>query len=191
MTGRTVLKRHIAAVVLALVCSVDVAGIAEELPPGGRASPPAVIDRFNLFPHVGALLIAVVPNDVGIPEGLVAFCSGALIHERVFLTAGHCTGPGSFAPVPPFIQWYSSVSAPMPSTSRLGGPSWIRSHTRPFHPVRHHSGVIPRPRTFSTRRTQESRTSDWRFSPSRCTAYARRGCHKRVRSNRYQRRGCP
>jgi hypothetical protein len=110
MTSRTVLKRYIAAVVLALVCSVHVAGIAEELPPGGRASPPAVIDRFNLFPHVGALLIAVVPNDLGIPEGLVAFCSGTLIHERVFLTAGHCTGPGSFAPLPPFIQVFVSFS---------------------------------------------------------------------------------
>ena len=45
MTSRTVLKRHIAAVVLALVCSAHVAGIAQELPPAsartiGPASTP-------------------------------------------------------------------------------------------------------------------------------------------------------
>jgi len=79
-----------------------------------------VIDVLNLFPQVGALLIVGTPNDVGFPEGIVAFCSGTLIHERVFLTAGHCTGPSSFAPLPPFIQAFVSLSpnALDPSTWR-------------------------------------------------------------------------
>jgi hypothetical protein len=79
-----------------------------------------VIDVLNLFPQVGALLIVGIPNDVGFPVGIVAFCSGTLIHERAFLTAGHCTGPSSFAPLPPFIQAFVSLSpnALDPSTWR-------------------------------------------------------------------------
>ena len=136
MTSRTVLKRQIAAVVLSLACSVRIVGIAGDLPSGGRASPPAVIDRFNLFPHVGALIIAVVPNDLGIPEGLVAFCSGTLIHERVFLTAGHCTGPGSFAPLPPFIQVFVSFSP-----NALDQSTW-----RPVVDLITHPSIPPCPR---------------------------------------------
>ena len=43
-----------------------------------------VIDVLNLFPQVGALLIVGTANDVGFPVGIVAFCSGTLIHERAF-----------------------------------------------------------------------------------------------------------
>src|SRR5262245_64615329 len=79
-----------------------------------------VIDVLNLFPQVGALLIVGMPNDVGFPEGVVAFSSGTLIHERAFLTAGHFTGPASFAPLPPFIKAFVSLSpnALDPSTWR-------------------------------------------------------------------------
>ena len=69
-----------------------------------------VIDSLNLFPEVGALLVVGLPNDVGFPEGVVAFCSGTLIQERAFLTAGHCTGPSSFAPLPPFVKVFVSFS---------------------------------------------------------------------------------
>ena len=69
-----------------------------------------IVDAPNLFPQTGALLIVGLPNDVGFPVGVVAFCSGTLIHERVFLTAGHCTGPASFAPLPPFIKAFVSFS---------------------------------------------------------------------------------
>jgi hypothetical protein len=41
-----------------------------------------IVDVLNLFPQVGALLIVGLPNDVGFPVGIVAFCSGTLIHER-------------------------------------------------------------------------------------------------------------
>jgi hypothetical protein len=78
--------------------------------PGSLKPPQGVIDVLNLSPQVGALLIVGTPNDVGFPVGIVAFCSGTLIHERVFLTAGHCTGPSSFAPLPPFIQAFVSLS---------------------------------------------------------------------------------
>jgi len=61
------------------------------------------VDVGNRYPQVGALIIVVVPNTFGVPEGIRAFCSGALIEDRVFLTAGHCTGP-SYPPLPPFIN---------------------------------------------------------------------------------------
>jgi hypothetical protein len=79
-----------------------------------------IVDALNLFPHTGALLIVGEPNDVGFPVGIVAFCSGTLIHERALLTAGHCTGPSSFAPLPPFIKAFVSFSpnALDPSTWR-------------------------------------------------------------------------
>jgi hypothetical protein len=86
------------------------AAMAEQQRVATRAPQPGVIDVFNLFPQVGALIISIAPNDLGIPDGIAAFCSGALIHERVFLTAGHCTGPGSFAPLPPFIQAFVTFS---------------------------------------------------------------------------------
>jgi hypothetical protein len=88
--------------------------------PDARKPVQGVVDVLNLFPQVGALLIVGLPNEVGFPEGIVAFCSGTLIHERAFLTAGHCTGPSSFAPLPPFIQAFVSLSpnALDPSTWR-------------------------------------------------------------------------
>ena len=49
-----------------------------------------MVDFFNLFPHVGALVVWGEPNDAGVPEGLLTRCTGTLIDERVLLTAGHC-----------------------------------------------------------------------------------------------------
>jgi hypothetical protein len=53
-----------------------------------------MIDFFNLFPNVGALVVWVEPNDAGVPEGLLTRCTGTLIDERVLLTAGHCVAWG-------------------------------------------------------------------------------------------------
>jgi hypothetical protein len=62
-----------------------------------------MIDFFNLFPNVGALVVWVEPNDAGVPEGLLTRCTGTLIDERVLLTAGHCVAWAAGG-LPPFIK---------------------------------------------------------------------------------------
>ena len=90
-------------VAVGLLCLMNVGAVADEL--GRRpAAPPGIKDRFNLFPAVGAMIVVRGPNNVGLPEGIGAFWSGTLIHPQVFLTAGHCTGPGSFAGIPPLAR---------------------------------------------------------------------------------------
>src|SRR5690242_11656428 len=61
------------------------------------------VDVQNLFPNVGAAIVWVEPNNAGVPPGVLGACSGTLIDERVFLTAGHCTRP-SEGGIPPFIH---------------------------------------------------------------------------------------
>lgn len=46
------------------------------------------IDEDNQFPNVGAIVGLPKPGSGGVPH---VICSGTLIHERVLLTAGHCT----------------------------------------------------------------------------------------------------
>lgn len=46
------------------------------------------VDEDNEFPNVGAIVGLPRPGSGGSP---IVICSGTLIHERVFLTAGHCT----------------------------------------------------------------------------------------------------
>jgi hypothetical protein len=66
------------------------------------------VDLENRNPAVGSLLIVVTePNPAGLSVGIRAFCSGALIADRVFLTAGHCVGP-SLPDLPPFVSAYVS-----------------------------------------------------------------------------------
>jgi hypothetical protein len=60
-------------------------------------------DTSNRFPETGAIIVWAGPNTEGMPQGLRAICSGALIHEQVFLTAGHCLGRGVRG-VPAFVQ---------------------------------------------------------------------------------------
>lgn len=46
-------------------------------------------DTTNEYPAVGAIMIDW--RVIGVPEfGLGIYCSGTLVHEQVFLTAGHC-----------------------------------------------------------------------------------------------------
>ncbi len=54
-----------------------------------------IVDFLNFFSNVGALIYFVEPNDFGLPPGIITHCSGALIHERAFLVAGHCTAPAA------------------------------------------------------------------------------------------------
>src|SRR5262249_33282659 len=67
------------------------------------------IDVNNLFPGVGALVIWAEPNSAGVPPGVLAALPGVLIHERVFLTCGHCTR-ASEPGIPPFIKPYVTFS---------------------------------------------------------------------------------
>src|SRR6266496_2479392 len=77
------------------------------------------VDLENRNPAVGALILVAGPNPFGIPEGIGAFCSGALIADRVFLTAGHCVGP-SLPELPPFIKAYVTFSP-----TALDRSTWI------------------------------------------------------------------
>jgi len=77
------------------------------------------IDDENQFSNVGAFIVAFVDDD-GNVVARRAHCSGVLIHERVFLTAGHCTGPGEF-PKPSFFALFVSLAA-----DALDQTTWIR-----------------------------------------------------------------
>jgi hypothetical protein len=69
-----------------------------------------VVDFFNLFPNVGAFVVWGEPNDFGAPEGLLTRCTGTLIDERVFLTAGHCVAWIKEVALPPSIKFYVTFS---------------------------------------------------------------------------------
>lgn len=63
-----------------------------------------MVDFFNLFPHVGALVVWNKPNDDGVPEGQPQTrCTVTLIDERVVLTAGHCV-KWAEGGIPPYLR---------------------------------------------------------------------------------------
>jgi hypothetical protein len=86
----------------------------------------------------GALVIWVEPNNAGVPPGILAVVTGSLIHERVFLTCGHCTResePG----IPPFIKPYVTFSLHV-----MDDPStWIPVAAQAWHP-----STLPGKRNF-------------------------------------------
>src|SRR5262245_53907459 len=86
-------------------------------------------DSSNRFPETGAFIVWAGPNTEGMPEGLRAICSGALIHERVFLTAGHCLGRGVRG-VPPFV----SVSVSFDPVNAFDRASWVPVTRLLIHP---------------------------------------------------------
>ena len=62
-------------------------------------------------------MVVFGPNDLGVSEGtLIDFCTMTLIHERVGLTAGHCTTYADSA-VPSFIRPVVSLSPNNPRRS--------------------------------------------------------------------------
>jgi hypothetical protein len=77
------------------------------------------VDEENRYSNVGAFIVAFLDDD-GNVVARRAHCSGVLIHERVFLTAGHCTGPGEF-PKPSFFALFVSLAA-----DALDQTTWIR-----------------------------------------------------------------
>jgi len=86
-------------------------------------------DVGNRFPEVGSLVVWSRPNSEGRPEGLLANCSGALIHERVFLTAGHCVGP-SLPTLPPSIDVAISFS----HSNAFDRTTWLPVERQVIHP---------------------------------------------------------
>jgi V8-like Glu-specific endopeptidase len=86
-------------------------------------------DTSNRFPETGALIVWAGPNAAGMPEGLRAICSGALIHEHVFLTAGHCIGPGVRG-IPPFVQ----VAVSFDPANAFDRASWVPVTRLLMHP---------------------------------------------------------
>jgi hypothetical protein len=93
-----------------------------------------IVDVLNLFSNVGALIYFVEPNDAGLPLGIIAHCTGTLIHERVFLLAGHCTAP-SAGGLPPFIKAFVSFSP-----NALDRSTWL-----PVSDFAHHPSLPPCP----------------------------------------------
>ena len=87
-----------------------------------------VVDVFNLFPNVGALIYVAEPNDFGLPPGIVATCTGTLIHERVLLVAGHCTAPTAGGLLP-FIKAFVTFSP-----NALDRSTWRPVSDFAFHP---------------------------------------------------------
>jgi hypothetical protein len=106
---------------------------AERQPHASRSVPDGsatvkIVDVLNLFSNVGALIYFVEPNDFGVPPGIITHCSGTLIHERVFLLAGHCTAPtagGLF----PFIKAFVTFSP-----NALERSTWLPVSSFAFHP---------------------------------------------------------
>jgi len=93
-----------------------------------------VVDVFNLFPNVGALIYVAGPNDFGLPPGIVATCTGTLIHERVLLVAGHCTAPTAGGLLP-FIKAFVTFSP-----NALDRSTW-----RPVSDFAYHPSLPPCP----------------------------------------------
>src|SRR5262245_16460160 len=86
-------------------------------------------DSLNRFPETGAFVVWAGPNTAEMPEGLRAICSGALIHERVFLTAGHCVGRGVRG-VPPFVQ----VAVSFDPANAFDRATWVPVTRLLIHP---------------------------------------------------------
>ena len=99
----------------------------------------------------------------GLPLGIRAFCSGALIGgTRVFLTAGHCVGP-SLPALPPFVKAYVSFSP-----TAFDQSSWILVSTQAVNPT---LPPCPRPvgcdpTTTGVFQAGDPAVTDWALSSS-------------------------
>jgi hypothetical protein len=86
-------------------------------------------DSSNQFPEVGAFIAWRNPNPAKEREGLLGICSGVLIHERAFLTAGHCVGPGVRG-IPP----YTEVSVSFDRKDAFDRRTWLPVARLIIHP---------------------------------------------------------
>ena len=69
-----------------LLCTLLISALATSTPAWAITN--GEIDKDNHYANVGAIVALPKPGSGGSPRVL---CSGTLIHERVLLTAGHCT----------------------------------------------------------------------------------------------------
>ena len=119
---------------LLIILVVTTPGLRAERPPHASRSVPdglatvKIVDVLNLFSNVGALIYFAEPNDFGIPAGIATHCSGTLIHERVFLLAGHCTAPTAGGLLP-FIKTFVTFSP-----NALDRSAWLPVSSFAFHP---------------------------------------------------------
>src|SRR5262245_57075207 len=111
---------------LAVLCVSWMAQVAIAQP--SQLADPGIVDVTNQYASSGVLFAWVESNNAGVPEGLIPICSGVLIHERVLLTAGHCTGPAEGG-IPPFIKLLVSFS---PNAHDRSG--WIPVVSQVTHP---------------------------------------------------------
>jgi len=107
--------------VIAMVVGITAMSVAQD--------DPRKIDVYNLFPNVGTMIVEVEANDAGVPPGILGDCPATLIHDRVLLTAGHCTRQSEFG-TPPFIHVYFSFSLHV-FDDRL---TWIPVEAQAWHP---------------------------------------------------------
>jgi hypothetical protein len=95
---------------IARAASIIVLSLGLLLGDRARAITNGLIDTENTFENVGVFMVVFGPNDLGVPEGtLIDFCTMTLIHERVGVTAGHCTTYADSG-VPSFIRPVVSLS---------------------------------------------------------------------------------
>jgi hypothetical protein len=87
-----------------------------------------IFDVLNVFSNVGTLIYFVEENDAGLPPGIIAQCTGTLIHERALLVAGHCTA-ATGGTLPPFIKAFVTLSP-----TALDQSKWRAASVLAFHP---------------------------------------------------------
>ena len=89
------------------------------------------IDVKNLFPNVGTMIVWADPNDAGVPSGVLGACSGTLIHEQIFLTAGHCTRGAVEGDIAPFIHFFVTFNL----HAFDDNSTWIPVMAQTWHPT--------------------------------------------------------
>jgi len=97
--------------------------------PGFLALVASEADSSNRFPEVGALIVWRNPNPTKEREGLITICSGVLVNERAFLTAGHCVGRGVRG-LPPFVE----VSVSFDRSKPFDRKTWMPVARLVIHP---------------------------------------------------------
>lgn len=117
------------------VSSAAAIGLLPLTQPAAQAS----VDADNRFPNVGVLMVWRV-DGAGNPVELRGFASGTLIRDRVMVTAGHFTAPGTATDsLPASIGIFASFSP----TNAKDPSTWIRVVRLATHPSMPHCPPPP------------------------------------------------